>query len=272
MRESPGIAVTRTALIVLAVAFFLFPLFWLVQTSLKVPIDVFSAPPKWLFSLTLDNYSAAARDFDIVRYVRNSTVIAIGSTLASMLLGAPAAYAIARSPSPRIRSLANLFLLIRMAPPVAMLLPIYLLMRDLHQLGTYQAVIAINTVLDAAFVVWMLQSTFREISTDVEDAALCDGCSRFGTFWRVALPLARPGLIAAALFCILFSWNDFIFALLLTSPDTKTLPVALLATFSSQEIGWGELAVMSQVTVLPVVAVALYLQRNLVSGLAAGVQ
>ena len=271
MREPRMVAAARSGVILVALAFFLFPLFWLVQTALKPPIDVFSAPPKWFFSLTLDNFGATWRDFNVLAFLRNSSIIALGSTALSMALGAPAAYAIARSPSARIRSLANLFLLIRMAPPVAMVLPIYLLMRDLHLLGTYQAVIAINTVLDAAFVVWMLQSTFREVSTEIEDAALCDGCSRFGMFWRVALPLARPGLIAAALFCILFSWNDFLFALLLTSPDTKTLPVALLATFSSQEIGWGELAVLSQVTILPVVIVALFLNRNLVSGLAGGV-
>jgi multiple sugar transport system permease protein len=270
MREPRAIAAIRAALVLLALVFFLFPLFWLIQTSLKPAIDVFSAPPLWTFAPTLENYFAAFRDFDVLAFLRNSTIIALGSTGLSLVLGVPAAYAIARSSSPRLRSLANVFLLIRMAPPIAMLLPIYLLMRDLHLLGTYQAVIAINTVLDSAFVVWMLQSTFRDLSVETEEAALCDGCTRVGAFWRIALPLARPGLIAAALFCILFSWNDFIFALLLTSPDTKTLPVALLATFSSQDIGWGELAVMSQITVLPVVLVAIYLNRNLVRGLTTG--
>ena len=272
MREPRRVALARSALVVASLVFFLFPFFWLLQTSFKPPIDVFSAPPKWTFGPTLANYAATFRDFDVPLFLRNSTLIALGSTALSMALGVPAAYAIARSRSAGLRSFANVFLIIRMIPPVAMLLPVYLLMRDLRVLGTYQAVIAINTVLDSAFVVWMLQSTFRQVPTEIEDAALCDGCSRFGAFWRVALPLARPGLIAAALFCVLFSWNDFIFALLLTSPSTKTLPVALLATFSSQDIGWGELAVMSQVTVLPVVAVAIYLNRNLVRGLTTGAE
>jgi multiple sugar transport system permease protein len=111
---------------------------------------------------------------------------------------------------------------------------------------------------------------FRELPVEIEEAALTDGANRWSAFWRIALPLARPGLIAAALFCLLFAWNDFLFALLLTSPQTKTLPVALLATFSSQEIGWGQLAVLSQITVLPVVVAAIYLNRNLVAGLAGG--
>jgi len=126
-------------------------------------------------------------------------------------------------------------------------------------------------VLNSAFVVWMLRAVFAELPIETEEAARCDGCSRWGAFWRVALPLSRPGIIAAALFCILFSWNDFLFALLLTSPQTKTLPVALLSTFSSVDISWGELAVFAQITVLPVVLAAILLNRKLVQGLAGGV-
>jgi multiple sugar transport system permease protein len=260
----------RRATVVAALAFFLFPLFWLLETSFKPTREIFDTPPSWVFIPSLENYTAVFRNFAVLDFLRNSIVIAAGSTALSLLLGVPAAYAIARSPMRGMRHLANLFLVIRMMPPIAMLLPWYLLMRDVHLLGTYPAVIAINTVLNSAFVVWMLYSVFRDLPVETEEAALCDGCSRWSAFWRVALPLARPGLIAAALFCILFAWNDFIFALLLTSPQTKTLPVALLATFSSQEIGWGQLAVLSQVTVLPVVAAAIYLNRNLVAGLAGG--
>ncbi len=271
MFESRQSRAFRRLAVLAALVFFLLPIGWLLLTSFESPKDVFAAPPKLFFQPTLDNYTTVFRDVDVLAYLRNSIIIAGGSTILSLLLGVPAAYALARTGSVRLRWLAYFFLIVRMVPPVSMLLPSYLLMRDLHVLGTYMAVILINTVLNAAFVVWMLQSTFREVPIETEEAARCDGCSRWGSFVRVALPLARPGIIAAALFCMLFSWNDFIFALLLTSPSTKTLPVALLATFSSTDITWGQLAVLSQITVLPVVLAAVLLNRRLVHGLTGGV-
>ncbi len=269
--ESRLTRVLRRVAVLAALAFFLLPIAWLAMTSFESPKDVFTAPPRILFQPTLDNYATVAREVDLLAYLRNSIIIAAGSTALSLLLGVPAAYAIARTASDNVRRLVWFFLVVRMVPPISMLLPIYLLMRDLRVLGTYQAVIAINTVLNAAFVVWMLQSVFHEVPIESEEAARCDGATRFGAFRRVALPLARPGIIAAALFCILFSWNDFLFALLLTSPETKTLPVALLSTFSSTDISWGELAVMAQVTVIPVVLAAIFLNRKLVQGLTGGV-
>lgn len=271
MFESRTSQVFRRLAVLMALGFFLLPIGWLMITSFESPKDVFTAPPKLLFQPTLDNYTSVFRDVDVLSFLRNSVIIAGGSTILSLLLGVPAAYALARTQSVRLRWMVYFFLIVRMVPPVAMLLPSYLLMRDLNLLGTYMAVILINTVLNAAFVVWVLQSAFREVPIETEEAARCDGCSRTGSFIRIALPLARPGIIAAALFSILFSWNDFIFALLLTSPSTKTLPVALLATFSSTNIAWGELAVLSQITVLPVVLAAILLNRKLVQGLTGGV-
>ncbi|MEZ4597421.1 MAG: carbohydrate ABC transporter permease [Chloroflexota bacterium] len=269
--EGRGRRVARRLLVLAALAFFLLPVGWLVVVSFQSPKDVFAVPPRILFEPTLDNYATVWRDFDVGTYLRNSVIIAAGSTALSLALGVPAAYALARTGSERLQRLAFFFLVVRMVPPISMLLPIYLLMRDVHMLGTYQAAIAVNTVLNSAFVVWMLRAVFAELPIETEEAARCDGCSRWGSFWRVALPLARPWIIAAALFCILFSWNDFLFALLLTSPQTKTLPVALLATFGAVDISWGELAVFAQITVLPVVLAAILLNRKLVQGLAGGV-
>lgn len=269
--ESPGRRILRRVLVIAALAFFLLPLAWLLLVSFQAPKDVFAVPPRIVFQPTLDNYASVLSDTDVGTYLRNSIIIAAGSTMLSLALGVPAAYALARTGSQRLQQLAWFFLVVRMVPPIAMLLPIYLLMRDVRMLGTYQAVIVVNTVLNSAFVVWMLRAVFAELPIETEEAARCDGCSRWGAFWRVALPLSRPGIIAAALFCILFSWNDFLFALLLTSPQTKTLPVALLATFGAVDISWGELAVFAQITVLPVVLAAILLNRKLVQGLAGGV-
>lgn len=272
MRSSLIARVAHAIVVCAVLVVFLFPVLWIVHTSFKPAVLVFNAPPVWLFSPTLSNYAKAWNDFDVPLYLKNSAIITAGSTALSLLLGVPAAYGIARSRARLMRPLLNAFLVVRMAPPIAMLLPFYLLMRDLHLLGSYLAVIIISTALNSAFVVWMLYGSFSDLPISVEEAAFCDGCSRFQAFWRVALPLARPAIITSALFCMLFAWNDFIFALLLTSPETKTLPVALLATFSSLDINWGELAVLSEITILPVVVAAILLNRKLVSGLTAGIQ
>ncbi|MFC1466015.1 MAG: carbohydrate ABC transporter permease [Candidatus Brachytrichaceae bacterium NZ_4S206] len=162
------------------------------------------------------------------------------------------------------------FLVLLMIPPVAMLVPFYLIMRDLGLLGTYWAVIILDTVYNAPFVVWMMSNYFRSVSTEMEQAALVDGASHFQAFRLVALPLAVPGIIASVLYCLIFSWNDFIFALLLTSPSTKTVPLAIMGQFSTAQLQWGYMAALSVFAVLPVLLVALVLNRYFVQGLTAG--
>jgi multiple sugar transport system permease protein len=186
------------------------------------------------------------------------------------VLGVPAGYAIARSKSALIQSSSYFFLLLLMIPPIAMLIPFYLIMRDLRLLGTYAAVIIIDTIFDASFVVWMMRSYFKDVPQEMEEAALVDGASHFQAFLKVALPLSLPGIVASALYCIIFSWNDFLFALMLTSPKTKTMPLGILASFSASEINWGIMAVMSIFAIIPAVIIALFLNRHFVQGLTMG--
>jgi multiple sugar transport system permease protein len=157
-----------------------------------------------------------------------------------------------------------------MIPPIAMLIPFYLLMRDLRLLGTYAAVILLDTVFDASFVVWMMRSYFKDVPQEMEEAALVDGASHLQAFFRIALPLSIPGIVASALYCIIFSWNDFLFALMLTSPATKTMPLGILATFSAVEISWGRMAVMCIFAMIPAMIIALFLNRYFVQGLTMG--
>jgi multiple sugar transport system permease protein len=188
----------------------------------------------------------------------------------SLLLGVPAGYAIARSKFRFVKNSAYFFLLLLMLPPVAMLIPFYLIMRDLSLIGTYMSLILLNTVFDAAFVVWMMRSYFADVPQEMEEAALVDGASHFSAFLKVALPLSVPGIIASALYTIIYSWNDFLFALMLTSPTTKTIPLGILASFSSVEISWGKMAVMSIFAIIPAVIISLFLNRYFVQGLTAG--
>ncbi len=261
----------RIALMALAMFFFMLPIFWLLTTAFKFGREAFAIPPKWIFfDWTLKNFQEVLANSKTPRYIMNSIIVSAGATTLSLLLGVPAGYAIARSRSPLINSSSYFFLLLLMIPPIAMLIPFYLVMRDLHLLGTYAALIILDTVFDAAFVVWMMRSYFMDVPQEMEEAALVDGASPLQAFTKIALPLSVPGIVASALYCIIFSWNDFLFALMLTSPKTKTIPLGILASFSAVEISWGRMAVMSIFAIIPALIIALFLNRYFVQGLTMG--
>ena len=204
--------------------------------------------------------------------MKSSLIISVGSAVLSLLLGVPAGYALARSRSRFAVGTAYFFLAIRMIPAVAALIPFYLLMRDIGLLGTWWAVILINTMLNCAFVTWMMFSYFRSLPPDMEEAAMTDGCTQFGAFWRVAVPSARSGMIASALFCTMFAWNDFLFAMFLTRTDAKPISVALLTAYGTQDITWGTLGALAHFSTIPIVLMALVLNRYFVQGATNGVQ
>jgi len=156
-------------------------------------------------------------------------------------------------------------------PPIATLIPFYLMMRDIGLLGTWWAVILLNTALNTAFVVWMMFSFFRTSPTSIEEAALTDGVTDFGAFLSIALPTVAPGVIASAIFCVMFSWNDFLYAMFLTKADTKTISVALLSAYGTKDISWGTLGALAHFSTLPIVLMMIALNRYFVQGLTKGV-
>ena len=254
-----------------AVASFLAPVGWLISTAYKPGVAIFTSPPTLLFTPTLANFATISRLFDIPSLLASSLIIAGGSAVLSLVLGVPAGYALARSRSRLAIGLAYLFLGVRMVPAVAALIPFYLMVRDIGLLGTWWAVVAINAVLNSAFVTWMMFSYFRGVPPELPEAALTDGCTPLGAFLRVELPVVRAGIIASALFCVLFSWNDFLYASFLTRLDTKPLSVALLAAYGTYDISWGTLGALAHVSTVPIVAVVLALNRYFVQGLTKGV-
>lgn len=269
--RSPASKVASALAIVAVIIFFLWPVYWLVTTAFKFGRDAFATPPQWLvFNWTLENFRYVFSTLPVLTYLKNSVIISTGATVLSLLLGVPAGYAIARTRSRFLGSFAYLFLILLMVPPVAMLIPFYMIMRDFRLLGSYWGLILLDTVFDASFVIWMMRSYFVEVPQEMEEAALVDGASRWAAFLKVALPLSVPGIIAAALYTMIYSWNDFLFALLLTSPKTKTLPLGVMTSFSSVQINWGNMAVVSLFTILPPVLVAGFLNRYFVQGLTMG--
>jgi multiple sugar transport system permease protein len=258
-------------LTILVFLFFMIPIYWMLITSLKYGRDASSLPPQWLFfNPTLKNYTEAITNSKSLMFIKNSVIISGGTTFFSLLLGVPGGYAIARSRHKFLNVSSFFFLLLLMAPPVAMLIPFYLIMRDLHLLGTYWAVIILDTAFDASFVVWMMRSYFKDVPQEMEEAALVDGASRFSAFLLVALPLSLPGIISSALYCIIYSWSDFLFALMLTSPATKTIPLGILASFSSVDVSWGRMTTLSIFAIIPAVIISLFLNRYFIQGLTMG--
>ncbi|MBY5669617.1 carbohydrate ABC transporter permease [Rhizobium leguminosarum] len=259
------------AFILVMLAFFLLPFLWLASTAYKPSRDIFSIPPKLTFTPTLEQFATVFRLFDVWSLVSSSLLIAGGSVILSLLLGVPAGYALARSTSRYAIAVAYFFMAFRMVPAVAALIPFYLMMRDIGLLGSWVSVVLINAMLNSAFVTWMMFSYFRSLPKELEEAALTDGCTLFGSFWRVALPAVRSGVVASTLFCLMFSWNDFLYPMFLTRLDSKPISVALLSAYGTKDITWGTLGALAHFSTIPIVLIVLFLNRYFVQGLTKGI-
>jgi multiple sugar transport system permease protein len=268
--SAQALIVERGALIAV-VALFLAPVAWMIATAYKPPRDIFSIPPTLAFTPTLMNFVNVFRYFDLAHLIESSLIISLGAAILSLAIGVPAGYALARARSKWAIGVAYFFLAVRTVPPVATLLPFYLMMRDIGLLGTWWAVILIDATLNTAFVVWMMFSYFRALPREVEEVALTDGCTLPGCFLRVALPLVRPGVVASALLCVMFAWNDFLYSSFLTRAESKPISVALLTAYGTKDISWGTLGALAHFSTIPIVLIALLLNRYFVQGLTRGV-
>jgi multiple sugar transport system permease protein len=258
----------------LAVLSALLPVYWMMTISLKREVDQFSVPPKWFaFSPTLAHFREAFVERAFGQYLLTSAIVAVVSTICAIILGTLAAYALAgfRLPHKLNTRVALCILSTRMFPPIVTAVPLFLLMSDLRLLDTTLSLIIVYTAFNLPFVVWMMRGFFKEIPRDLEEAARVDGDSRLGALWRVILPLAAPGLAATAVFCLIISWNEFLFALTLTQTDNAmTLPVGIAGRVTQYEIEWGVMSAAGVVAMIPILIFALAVQRYLVRGLSLG--
>lgn len=249
----------------------LYPLAWVVLSSFKPEIDQFTIPPVWLGSrLTLRNYLRFFQDSAFLKTLFNSVVITVGSTLLSLLLGIPTAYGLSRFRI-RHREIVSLSVLtVRMLPPIVMIIPIFLLARTFRLLDTYAVMILVGAFFSVPFVIWMMRGFFDEVPPELEEAATVDGCSRAYALWRVIIPLTAPGIAATAVLSSLIVWNEFLYALVLTGSNTRTLPVLVNSFVSEKAVSWGVMSAAGVVTALPLVLFGLLIQRHLIRGLTAG--
>jgi multiple sugar transport system permease protein len=268
-------AVFSLVAIVIALVF-AFPLYWSFTASLRNPLDTYTVIglgiPFVNFTPTLNNWIDQLSTPETVRSLSNSTIIAVSASLLALLLGTPAAYAIARFEF-RIwknRDIMVWFLSQRILPPVASVIPFYLVMRTLGLLDTHLALILVNSTFVLPFVVVILRQGFLDLPQELEEAALVDGCTHWGAFWRIALPLAAPSITATGLIIGAFIWNEFLFAVTLGSNRVLTAPVHIAAAVDARGVQFWFMAVRAMTVIIPPVLIALIAQRYIVRGLTLG--
>ena len=270
LRRAVGHVLTYAGL-VLALVFFLGPFFWIVTTSLKGNNDYFAFPPVWIPDQpSLAHYARLFTKASGFRYFTNSLVISTLSMVAAIVVSLPTAYAIARW---RFGggALSALLLVLRMLPAIALIIPLYLMYKALGLTNSYLGLVIVYTVVYIPFAVWLLVGFLRDFPVEIEEAALIDGCSRLRALVTVVTPIIAPGLAVVALFAFIATWNEFLFAVVLTGIETKTMMV-LVTSFTSggTDMFYGEASASVVLGVLPAFAVAFVLQRYLVKGLALG--
>jgi multiple sugar transport system permease protein len=259
------------AAVILAVA--LIPLLWMVFTSFKPNKEITQDGTLYPHTPTFENFNRLFADHQFGDYLRNSIAVTGVSVLLSLLIGSLAAYSIARFRLwRRLEQRVGFALLAaRMIPPIVLAVPLYLLILRLHLINSWLGLILIYTGFNVTFVVWMMESFFREIPVELEEAAMVDGDSRLSAFRRVVLPLAAPGLIATSIFAVIVTFNEFLMALVITStPAAETVPRGAATLIGRISVDWGAMSAAGIVAALPIVIFALIVQRHLVRGLTMG--
>ncbi len=246
----------------------LFVFLWMLSLSLKPDVENTAYPPVFIpRSLTLDNFREVFQENPFVRFTLNSLIVATATTLASLVLGVPAGYGIAKS---RAYGMAVFVLISRMTPGLSYLIPWYILFAYLGLNNTLWALIITHLVIGLPITIWVMMGFFEDMHPELEEAALVDGAGIWSAFRDIAMPLARPGMVVAAILSFIFSWNNFIFAVVLAGQDNRTLPVAVFNMLSFEQLAWGSLAAAALVVTLPVLILTVFVQRQIVVGMTAG--
>jgi multiple sugar transport system permease protein len=254
----------------LATAFFALPLLWIALSSFKSDLDVSAYPPIWIFQPTLAHYREFFDSLNAWHALINSAFIVCLSTILAMILGTMAAYALARFTIKRKESIALQILSIRMMPAIVSVIPLFIIAHELGVFDTPWLLIVIYALNGLPFVVWVMRVFIQDVPRSIEEAAMIDGCGRYEIFLRITVPLVLPGLAAVLVIIFMFSWNEYLFASMLTSSEAKTLPVLAANAIKPKAISWGLSSAAAVVMSLPVIVLVLSAQRYLVRGLTLG--
>ncbi len=270
MRQNPRRTIWRVVGLIVLTAVFVFPLAWALLTSLKLRKDIFVYPPLVIFTPTLTNYRTVILNSDYLRFMGNSIMASFASALLSVAVGVLGSYAFSRFVVRGSRGILMWILSLRMIPPMAVVVPFYLMATRLGLYDTRVGLALVLTTVNLPIVVWLLLGYLRDIPVEIEEAALVDGCSRLRTLLVVTLPLAAPGIVATVILSVILAWNEFPLSLVLTSQTAVTLPVSMLSWDTQRGLLWGELMASSMMAIAPVVIFTAFVQRYLVRGLTLG--
>lgn len=271
---SPGrsragiIQIVLGILVAALILLYLSPIIWLVVTSFKDRVDIFSSAPSLFFTPTLENYRQAFLEKGFTDNLLNSTIVGVVSTGIALLVGVPAAYSLSRVRKGETFMMA--LLAARLLPAMVLAVPLFVLASSLGVRDSYFALIAAHLTFALPFTVWMMRGFFLAVPISLDEAARLDGCGEWGTFLRVILPIVKPGLASTGIFCLINSWNEFLFALVLTGRHTQTLPVAIPSLITPIGTSWGQVAAVGTVTILPVLIIAFIVQKHIVAGMTGG--
>jgi multiple sugar transport system permease protein len=283
-RKSHGVGEAgwgRTLFAAIVSIIYFFPVLWIILTAFKSYSDALAVPPKFLFTPTLENFyqvfsrsymaGAEAQATGFGLYFFNSIFIAVTSVFLALVIGTLAAFGFSRYPLKGNDTYLFIILTTRMLPAIVVIIPIILMFRVAGLAGSYTGIIALYTAFNLPFTIWMMKSFFDELSLDVEDAARLDGSSDIRVFFKICLPQVVAGLAATAVFGLILTWNEYLFALLLTGVETRTVPVAMAQTIGG-DIGvrWGLLAAIETLFLIPVILVTFFLQNHLLRGVTFG--
>lgn len=247
------------------------PFIFMLLTSFKSDPDITSAIPVWFVKPTFEHYKALFADpnFPFIKYITNSVIASVGSTLLAITVSLPAAYSFARFKTGG-QNLSFTILSFRMAPPIVFAMPMYLLLRSYNLTDSVIGLLLAYLTFNIPMSVWILKSFIEEIPLELEEAALVDGCTRFGILSKIILPLIRPGLAATAILGLIFSWGEFLFALFLTFDRATTIPLGIAQFITAYSILWGNICAGTVIAVLPMLIFGTIMQKHLVRGLTLG--
>ena len=251
----------------------LFPVLWMFETALKETKDIYAVPAKvFSFSPTLEHFkNVFSSDSPVFKGFVNSVIVATASTIIATVLGVPAAWAYSRFTLKAKKDQLFFILSTRFMPPVVVVIPVFLMFRDLALLDTRLGLILVYAAFNLPFTIWMMKGFIDEVPAEYEEAAMLDGFSRFEAFWRVTMPLLIPGIAATAVFALIFSWNEFVFSIfLITDPDSRTAPAAIAGLIGGTTIDWGLVAASAMIFAIPVLVFAFLVRKHLVAGVTLG--
>ncbi|MBQ1312430.1 MAG: carbohydrate ABC transporter permease [Blautia sp.] len=266
--KQKGLNILMNFLLIVYAVFALFPLIWMLLISFKSDTEVFTTT--FIFHPTLANYQEVLLRSDYIRYIRDSVIVAGGAVLVSILVGVPAAYALARYNFPRKEELAFQILSYKFAPEILVVLPLFMIYQKMGLYDSYVGLIWVYQLISLPLLIWVVRGYFEDISVEIEYAAQVDGYSWYQIFFKMLVPLIKPGLVSSALLAFIFAWNCFTFPLILSSNKVYPVTVAIMKYLGTDSAHYGQLAVASTVSAIPAMVFALCIQKHLVRGLSFG--